>query len=61
MNPEEAWTWEQFLETAALTVDVNGNHPGDAGFDVNNVDRWGVHWPTLSGSTQLHASCPMAD
>ncbi len=57
MNPEEAWTWEQFLETArALTVDVNGNHPGDAGFDINNVDRWGVHWPNLSGSTQLHAA-----
>jgi multiple sugar transport system substrate-binding protein len=57
MNPEEAWTWEQFLETArAMTVDVNGNHPGDAGFDVNNVDRWGVHWPTLTGSTQLHSA-----
>ena len=57
MNPEEAWTWDQFLETArALTVDVNGNHPGDAGFDINNVDRWGVHWPNLSGSTQLHAA-----
>ena len=41
---------------AAMTVDVNGNHPGDAGFDVNNVDRWGVHWPTLSGSTQLHSA-----
>ena len=57
MNPEEAWTWEQFLETArAMTVDVNGNHPGDPDFDVNNVDRWGVHWPTLTGSTQLHSA-----
>jgi multiple sugar transport system substrate-binding protein len=46
-DPDEAWTWDQFLEAARLlTVDVNGNHPGDSGFDVENVDRWGVHWPT---------------
>jgi multiple sugar transport system substrate-binding protein len=57
MNPEEAWTWEKFLETAkAMTVDANGNHPGDAGFDVNNVARWGVDWPRLTGSTHLHAA-----
>jgi multiple sugar transport system substrate-binding protein len=54
MNPDEAWTWEEFLTAArALTVDVNGNHPGDAGFDVENVERWGVHWPTSAGGTQI--------
>ena len=49
-DPDEAWTWEQFLETARmLTVDANGNHPGDSDFDVENVERWGVHWPTSAG------------
>jgi multiple sugar transport system substrate-binding protein len=27
-------------------VDINGNHPGDSSFDIENVDRWGIHWPT---------------
>lgn len=54
-DPEQAWTWDHFLEVAtAMTVDVNGNHPGDAGFDVQNVDRWGVHWPTWQ--VPLHAA-----
>lgn len=47
MDPEQAWTWQQFIEAGrALTVDANGNHPGDAAFDVNNVTTWGVDWPT---------------
>ncbi len=55
MNPEEAWSWETFVETARqMTTDVNGNHPGDPAFDINNVERWGVHWPTLG--TTLHAA-----
>ncbi len=46
-DPDEAWDWDQFLEVARqLTVDTNGNHPGDPGFDVDSVDRWGVYWPT---------------
>ncbi|MEZ4664648.1 MAG: sugar ABC transporter substrate-binding protein [Caldilineaceae bacterium] len=46
-NPDEAWAWDHFVEVAKqLTVDVNGNHPGDAGFDPDNIDRYGVHWPT---------------
>lgn len=46
-DPDEAWTWNEFLEVARqLTVDTNGNHPGDAGFEVENTDRWGVQWPT---------------
>jgi multiple sugar transport system substrate-binding protein len=35
-------------------VDVNGNHPGEAGFDIDNVDRWAVQWPTWS--IPLHAA-----
>jgi multiple sugar transport system substrate-binding protein len=49
MDPDEAWTWDQFLEIArALTLDANGNHPGDSAFDVENVAQWGVQWPTWS-------------
>lgn len=46
-NPTEAWAWDQFVETAKqLTVDAGGKHPGDAGFDPENIERYGVHWPT---------------
>jgi multiple sugar transport system substrate-binding protein len=46
-NPAEAWTWDHFVEVAKqLTNDAAGNHPGDAGFDAANIERWGVHWPT---------------
>jgi multiple sugar transport system substrate-binding protein len=46
-DPEEAWDWDEFVQAATqLTVDGNGNHPGDSGFDVENVEQWGVHWPT---------------
>jgi multiple sugar transport system substrate-binding protein len=48
-DPAEAWDWGEFLDVATqLTVDTNGNHPGESGFDVESVDRWGVHWPTWS-------------
>jgi multiple sugar transport system substrate-binding protein len=48
-DPAEAWDWNTFLEVCQqLTVDVNGNHPGESGFDVDNVERWAVQWPTWS-------------
>jgi multiple sugar transport system substrate-binding protein len=43
---EEIWDWDTFVETAKqLTVDVNGRHPDDNGFDPDNIERWGVDWP----------------
>lgn len=46
-DPEKAWDWDHFLQVAKqLTVDNAGKHPDDSGFDLNNVQRWGVHWPT---------------
>ncbi|HNT77821.1 MAG TPA: extracellular solute-binding protein [Anaerolineae bacterium] len=46
-DPDEAWDWEKFLDVAReLTVDANGKHPNDSGFDVDRVERWGVYWPT---------------
>jgi len=54
-NPEEAWEWDEFLEIAKqLTIDANGNHPGDSGFDPDNMERWAIHWPTWS--IPLHAA-----
>jgi multiple sugar transport system substrate-binding protein len=46
-DPAQAWDWAHLLEVATqLTVDNNGKHPGDSGFDGDNVKRWGIHWPT---------------
>ena len=46
-DPAQAWEWNEFVEIARkLTVDANGKHPGDSGFDENNVKQWGVSWPT---------------
>lgn len=54
-DPNEAWEWDHFLEVCRqLTVDANGNHPGESGFDVDNVERWAVQWPTWS--IPLHAA-----
>jgi multiple sugar transport system substrate-binding protein len=44
-DPDEAWDWDYFVEVCRqLTVDANGNHPGESGFDADNVERWGVYW-----------------
>jgi len=54
-DPDEAWDWDYFLEVAKqLTIDANGNHPGDDGFDSDNMERWAVDWPTWS--IPLHAA-----
>ena len=54
-NPDEAWDWPKFLEVAKqLTIDVNGKHPGDSGFDPENMERWAIQWPTWS--LPLHAA-----
>jgi multiple sugar transport system substrate-binding protein len=48
-DPAEAWTFEHFKEVGReLTIDNEGRHPGDEGFDVNNVRQWGVSWPTFN-------------
>lgn len=38
----EVWTWQQFMDNAKLmTVDANGKHLGEAGFDAGSVVQWG--------------------
>lgn len=40
---EDAWTWDEFLDACIkLTKDVNGKHPGEEGFDPENIDVYGV-------------------
>lgn len=39
---DNPWTWEDLVENAKLmTLDANGNHLGEPGFDSNNVVQWG--------------------
>jgi multiple sugar transport system substrate-binding protein len=40
---DKAWTWDQFVETAKkLTLDKNGKHPGEAGFDQKSIVQFGA-------------------
>lgn len=44
----DAWNWDDFISAAdKLTVDQNGNHPSDSGFDPNAVERYGTTVPYL--------------
>jgi multiple sugar transport system substrate-binding protein len=39
---EDSWTWEEFIDACIkLTVDVNGKHPNEEGFDPENIDVYG--------------------
>ena len=41
---DKAWTWDEFVEVARqLTFDANGNHPGEPGFDKNNIVQYGCY------------------
>jgi len=55
---ENAWTWGEFVDTAkALTLDKDGKHPGEDGFDDQSIVQfgalvenlvWQLEWPVLS-------------
>ncbi|MGH2369584.1 MAG: ABC transporter substrate-binding protein, partial [Chloroflexota bacterium] len=51
LDPEQPpATGEAFIDWGRkTTVDTNGRHPGDSGFDTNNVQTWGFYY-------NLHAS-----
>ncbi|MBE5808365.1 MAG: sugar ABC transporter substrate-binding protein [Clostridiales bacterium] len=40
---EEAWTWDEFVAVCKqLTVDQNGKHPDEEGFDPDNIRTYAV-------------------
>jgi multiple sugar transport system substrate-binding protein len=42
-DPAKAWTWEQFVEAAKkITVDAQGKHPGEMGFDPAAIVTYGA-------------------
>lgn len=42
---DEIWDWDTFIANAKqLTVDGNGKHPDDAGFDPDNIQQFAVDW-----------------
>ncbi|MGH2560408.1 MAG: ABC transporter substrate-binding protein [Thermomicrobiales bacterium] len=46
-DPANAWTWEHFLDVGRqLTVDSSGNHPDQDGFNAEDIQQWGIFWPT---------------
>lgn len=55
---DKAWTWDEFVSNAKkLTLDKNGKHPDDTGFDAQNITQygalvenlvWQLEWPVLS-------------
>jgi multiple sugar transport system substrate-binding protein len=39
---DKAWTWDEFIATSKkLTVDKNGKHADEAGFDAQNITQYG--------------------
>jgi len=42
-NPDKPWTYKDLIEAATkLTVDRNGKHPDEPGFDPTNIKTFGV-------------------
>jgi len=40
---DQAWTWDEFVATAKkLTIDKNGKHPGEDGFDSQSIVQYGA-------------------
>jgi multiple sugar transport system substrate-binding protein len=47
---EQAWTWDKFVDIAKkLTLDNTGKHPGDPGFNPENIVQYGIQWGTGIG------------
>lgn len=54
---DEIWDWDTFVENAKqLTLDSNGRHPDDAGFDPNDIVQWGASYPLIPNPTFLTAA-----
>lgn len=54
---DEIWSWDEFVNYAKmLTLDANGKHPDDAGFDPENIVQWGASYPLVPNPTYLTAA-----
>ncbi len=41
-SPDKLWSWDDLMNNAKLlTLDANGKHLGEDGFDAENVAQWG--------------------
>ncbi len=50
-EPGKAWTWDEFVDVAKkLTTDSKGRHPGDDGFDSDNIETYGFSFGTDRGT-----------
>ena len=48
--PADAWTWSEFVAVARqLTVDHSGNNADSDVFDPENIDVFGISFPTWWG------------
>lgn len=46
---ENGWTWDEFVDyLKVLTIDSEGRHPGDAGFNERDIVRYGVSYDLWS-------------
>jgi len=55
-NVANAWTWDQFVNTAKLlTRDANGRTPNDTGFDRNNIRQYGAQVNNLTWQLEVWA------
>jgi ABC-type glycerol-3-phosphate transport system substrate-binding protein len=63
--PGEDWTNDEVLDLGMkFTIDQNGKHPNEAGFDANNVKVWGVWeypWANLCSAIWLHYGAAITD
>ncbi|ABX40979.1 ABC transporter substrate-binding protein [Lachnoclostridium phytofermentans] len=51
---DNAWTWEEFVSTAKkLTLDKNGKHPDEKGFDEQNIVQYGCLVENLAWQLEL--------
>jgi ABC-type glycerol-3-phosphate transport system substrate-binding protein len=62
--PDKNWTWDDIVEIGLkMTRDTAGKHPDEAGFDINEVDVWGLgpwfyfggeeHYPRIAGGEYI--------
>jgi len=54
-KPEEAWTWDQFVDVAKkLTIDKNGRNASEPGFDPKNIKQFGVTFNNFYGTVMAN-------